>query len=211
MNEPTIINPFPTITFGEIIDIIVLAILLYTSIVWAQRTRAAFVVRGIVILEIVYIIARYLDLQMTAWIFQAFFAVFLIMIVVIFQEELRHLFERIAVWSLPSTRAPASGSTTVDILLRTVADLAKERSGALIVVAGKDPVERHITGGIQLGGTLSEPLLKSIFDRHSPGHDGAVLVGERPRHSLCRPLATLQRSWPTCPSGYSAQRGTGAR
>jgi diadenylate cyclase len=176
MNEPTIINPFPTITFGEIIDIIVLAILLYTSIVWTQRTRAAFVVRGIVILGIVYIIARYLDLQMTAWIFQAFFAVFLIMIVVIFQEELRHLFERIAVWSLPSTRASASGSTIVDILLRTVADLAKERSGALIVVAGKDPVERHITGGIQLGGTLSEPLLKSIFDRHSPGHDGAVLV-----------------------------------
>jgi DNA integrity scanning protein DisA with diadenylate cyclase activity len=87
MNEPTIINPFPTITFGEIIDIIVLAILLYTSIVWAQRTRAAFVVRGIVILGIVYIIARYLDLQMTAWIFQAFFAVFLIVIVVIFKKS----------------------------------------------------------------------------------------------------------------------------
>lgn len=70
------------------------------------------------------------------------------MILVIFQEELRHLFERIAVWSLPSTRVPALGSTTVDILVRTVADLAKDRCGALIVVVGKDPVERHIMGGI---------------------------------------------------------------
>ena len=82
MSDSTSLNPFPTITFAEIVDIIFVAILLYTAIVWAQRTRAAFVVRGIVILGAIYIIARYLDLQMTAWIFQGFFAVFLIMIVV---------------------------------------------------------------------------------------------------------------------------------
>jgi diadenylate cyclase len=170
------INPFPAITFAEIVDIVFVAILLYTAIVWVQRTRAAFVVRGIIILGAVYIIARYLDLQMTAWMFQGFFAVFLIMIVVIFQEELRQIFERIAVWSLARNRAPALGSTTTDILVRTVADLAKERCGALIVIRGNDPLERHITGGIMLDGKLSGPLLKSIFDRHSPGHDGAIVV-----------------------------------
>ena len=175
MSDSTI-NPFPTITFAEIVDIIFVAILLYTAIVWAQRTRAAFVVRGIVILGAIYIIARYLDLQMTAWIFQGFFAVFLIMIVVIFQEELRQIFERIAVWSLTRNRAPALGSTTTDILVRTVADLAKERVGALIVIRGNDPLERHITGGIPLDGKLTGPLLKSIFDPHSPGHDGAIVV-----------------------------------
>src|SRR5215467_3517275 len=106
MSDSTGINPFPGITFGEIVDIIFVAVLLYTAIVWLQRTRAAFVVRGIIILGVVYIVARYLDLQMTAWIFQGFFAVFLIMIVVIFQEELRQIFERIAVWSLARKRAP---------------------------------------------------------------------------------------------------------
>src|SRR5687767_12463236 len=126
------INPFPTITFGEVIDVIFVAILLYTAIVWARQTRAAFVVRGIIILGAIYIIARYLDLQMTAWIFQGFFAIFLIMIVVIFQEELRQFFERIAVWSLTRKRVPALGSSTADILVRTVADLAKEQVGALI-------------------------------------------------------------------------------
>ncbi|MET0501249.1 MAG: diadenylate cyclase [Candidatus Binatia bacterium] len=176
MNDSTFINPFPTITFGEVVDIIFVAVLLYTAIVWARRTRAAFVVRGILILGGIYIIARYLDLQMTAWVFQGFFAIFLIMIVVIFQEELRQFFERIAVWSLARNRVPALGTNAADILVRTLSDLAKEHVGALIVIRGNDPLERHITGGIPLDGRLSGPLLKSIFDPHSPGHDGAVLV-----------------------------------
>ncbi len=176
MNSSSYLVPFQTITLPEAIDIVFVAILLYTAIVWAQQTRAAFVVRGILILGSIYMIARYLDLQMTAWIFQGFFAIFLIMIVVIFQEELRQLFERIAVWSLARKQVPALGSSTADILVRTLADLAKENVGALIVIRGNDPLERHITGGIPLGGKLSGPLLKSIFDPHSPGHDGAVVV-----------------------------------
>ncbi|MEX0806219.1 MAG: diadenylate cyclase [Candidatus Binatia bacterium] len=169
-------NPFWTVTLPEMLDVIFVAILLYTAIVWARQTRAAFVVRGMLILGSIYIIAKYLDLQMTAWIFQGFFAIFLIMIVVIFQEELRQLFERIAVWSLARKRVPTLGSGTSDVLVRTVADLAKEHVGALIVIRGNDPLERHITGGIALDGKLSGPLLKSIFDSHSPGHDGAILV-----------------------------------
>jgi uncharacterized protein (TIGR00159 family) len=160
----------------EVIDIICVAILLYIAIVWAQRTRAAFVVRGILILGAVYMVARYLDLQMIAWIFQAFFAVFLIMIVVIFQEELRLMFERIALWSLGRQRTLRPSSDTTDNLVRTSADLVRDKIGALIVIRGKDPLERHITGGIPLDGRLSIPLLRSIFEPHSPGHDGAVVI-----------------------------------
>jgi uncharacterized protein (TIGR00159 family) len=149
---------------------------LYAGIVWAQHTRAVFVARGILTLGVIYLIARYFDLEMTAWIFQGFFAVFLIMIVVIFQEELRQIFERIAVWSLTHNSVSALRTTTVDILVGTAADLAKNKVGALIVLRGKNPLERHITGGIALDGAISEPLLKSIFDVHSPGHDGAVVV-----------------------------------
>ena len=150
--------------------------LIYTAIVFAQKTRAALIVRGILILGSIYTLARYLDLQMTAWIFQGFFAIFLIMIVVIFQEELRQFFERIAVWSLARKRVPPLGASTADIMVRTLADLAKERVGALIVIRGNDPLERHITGGIPLDGKLSGPLVKSIFDPHSAGHDGAIIV-----------------------------------
>jgi diadenylate cyclase len=176
MNESPFINPFPAITISEVIDILVVAILLYTAVVWAQRTRAALVVRGILVFGAIYIMARYLDLQMTAWIFQGFFAIFLIIIVVIFQEELRRIFEQLAVWSLNFKKSRASRGEASDVIARTLADLARNKTGALIVLRGRDPLERHITGGIPLDGKVSAPLLRSIFDPHSPGHDGAVLV-----------------------------------
>ncbi len=169
------LTPFFNIGFADIADILVVAVLLYTATVWLKQTRAAFIIRGIFILAAVYIIARYFDLQLTAWLFQGFFAIFLIIIVVIFQEELRQIFERIAVWSLAKGSRPLR-SDAIDILVGTLADLAKDRIGALIVVEGKDPIDRHIMGGIELEGKISEPLLKSIFDPHSPGHDGAVVI-----------------------------------
>ena len=168
--------PFATITAGEIVDILLVAILIYTAIVWLRRTRAAFVVRGILILGVAYMVVRYLDLQMTAWIFQAFFAVFLVMIVVIFQEELRQMFERIAVWRFLRQPVPTETFATADIVVRTLADLARDHIGALVVISGKDPIGRHVTGGIALDGRVSGPLLRSIFDTHSPGHDGAILI-----------------------------------
>jgi diadenylate cyclase len=170
-------TPFLNIGFADIVDILVVAVLLYTATAWLKQTRAAFIIRGIFVLAAIYIVARYLDLQLTAWLFQGFFAIFLIIIVVIFQEELRQIFERIAVWSLTSKNAPSLRSDAADILVGTLADLAKDKIGALIVVEGKDPIARHIMGGIELEGKISEPLLKSLFDPHSPGHDGAVIVG----------------------------------
>jgi diadenylate cyclase len=191
MNESPFINPFPVITLPEITDIFVVAILLYTAVVWAQRTRAALVVRGILVFGAIYIIARYLDLQMTAWIFQGFFAIFLIIIVVIFQEELRRIFEQLAVWSFNFKKSRPSRGEAGDVIARTLADLARNKVGALIVLRGKDPFERHITGGIPLDGKVSAPLLLSIFDPHSPGHDGAVLVenGQITRFAAHLPLS----------------------
>lgn len=169
-------GPLATITISDVIDILVVGVLLYTAIAWVKTTRAAFVLRGMLVLAFIYLVARQLDLQLTAWIFQGFFAIFLIVVVVIFQEELRQIFERVAVWSWRSNANPALQSETAHVLVRTVADLAKERTGALIVVRGSDPLARHIVGGLMLDGKVSEPLLKSIFDPHSPGHDGAVIV-----------------------------------
>ena len=191
MNESPFINPFPAITFSEITDIFVVATLLYTAVVWAQRTRASLVVRGILVFGGIYIIARYLDLQMTAWIFQGFFAIFLIIIVVIFQEELRRIFEQIALWSFNFKKSRPVGGEAGDVLARALAELARTNTGALIVLRGRDPLERHITGGIPLDGKLSVPLLRSIFDPHSPGHDGAVLVeyGQITRFAAHLPLS----------------------
>jgi diadenylate cyclase len=173
-------NPFADIRLTDVIDIGFVAVLLYTVIVWLERTRATFVLIGIFIFGAIYILARQLGLQLTSWIFQGFFAIFLVVIVVIFQPELRQIFERIALWSLGPKASRSVRSETLDVLTRTLADFGKERIGALIVIRGNDLLERHILGGIDLDGRISEPLLKSIFDPCSPGHDGAVIVeGDR--------------------------------
>jgi diadenylate cyclase len=170
------VTAFTDIGFTDLLDIAFVTVLLYVAFVWVRQTRAFFVAIGFVILALIYMVARWFQLQLTAWIFQGFFAILLVIIVVIFQEELRQIFERIAVWSLRRPTGREHRSTATDTLVATVADLARDRVGALIVIPGQQPIDRHIQGGIELNGKLSEPLLKSIFDPHSPGHDGAVVL-----------------------------------
>ena len=161
----------------DALDIAIVSVLLYLVWSWFKRTKAAFVAMGMFILTGIYIIARILKLVLTAYIFQGFFAVFLLAIIIIFQEELRHFFERLAVISLGWHRAPPS--VEAEELVQTLGELAQERNGALVVLRGRDPIERHITEGYDLGGKISKALLKSIFDPHSEGHDGAVVIGDK--------------------------------
>ncbi len=171
-----------------------MAALLWAGIVWLQRTRARLAMLGVGIVGVVYLVASRLGLQLTAWILQGFVAVFVFVVVVVFQDDLRRLFEQIAVWGLrrrPTTPPPQ----VVEILTRSVARLARTRTGALVVLPGLDPLDRHIEGGIELDARISEPLLLSLFDASSPGHDGAVLVeGDRATHfAVHLPLSTDRR------------------
>lgn len=164
------------IRFADAIDILLVTSLVYAGIVWIRRTQAGLVAGGIVILGGLYIAAQSVGLQLTAWLLQGFFAIFLIIIVVIFQEELRQLFERLALFSLRRSRKVKPPAGINDILVEAMSDLARDRIGALVVLQGEQPLRRHVRGGIEMGAKLSVPLLKSIFDPHSPGHDGAVIV-----------------------------------
>ncbi|MBM4246746.1 MAG: diadenylate cyclase [Deltaproteobacteria bacterium] len=164
------------IRLADAIDILLVTSLVYAGIVWIRRTQAGLVAGGIVILGGLYIAAQSIGLQLTAWLLQGFFAIFLIIVVVIFQEELRQLFERLALFSLRRNRRVKPPAGINDILVEAMADLARDRIGALVVLQCEQPLRRHVRGGIEMGAKLSVPLLKSIFDPHSPGHDGAVIV-----------------------------------
>jgi uncharacterized protein (TIGR00159 family) len=179
-----LLAPFLEIRLVDVVDVLLVATIVYTGLVWIRRTQAWLVAAGMLILAVVYVGARAFELQLTAWIFQGFFAIFVVMIVVIFQEELRQLFEQVAVWGLrrDRRRVPAA-SETADVLVRALVDFAHARIGALVVVPGRQPITRHVRGGLELGGTVSYPLVRSLFDPHSPGHDGAVVVdGDRVTH-----------------------------
>jgi len=166
---------------SDIVDILLMALLIYSLLVLLKKTRrAAFVLTGILILALIYLIARWFDLLLTVAILQSFFAVILVALVVIFQEELRYFFEQIAQWGLGRTRPSRQRSATlpyhVEIVARTAEDLAQQRIGALLVLRGKDLLIRHLDGGEALNGEISEALLKSLFDPHSIGHDGALII-----------------------------------
>ncbi|MDI6758161.1 MAG: diadenylate cyclase [Candidatus Omnitrophota bacterium] len=161
----------------DFIDIGVIAIFIYSLLVWLKKAKARFILIGMVILGSIYIFARAFSLYLTTLVFQAFFAIFLITIVIIFQEDLRHLFERIAIlgisrkrhWKIPLREE-------ISILSSAIINLSRKKIGALVVIRGRDPLERHIEAGTDLDGLLSGVLLENIFDPNVPSHDGAVII-----------------------------------
>lgn len=162
------------------LDIAFMALLIYSILVWFKRTKAAFVLLGMFIIGMAYLVARQFDLSLTTTVFQGFFAIILIAVVVIFQEEIKHFFEQVAsrslIRNLRGNHALPVLRHETEILIRTLTGFAREKIGALIVIRGRNPIRRHLDGGIELNGELSEPILRSIFDPHSAGHDGAVII-----------------------------------
>lgn len=130
---------------------------------------------GLAFLGIFYLVAQQFKLQLTAWIFQGFFAVLVIVVVVVFQDDLRRLFEQIAALGL-RRKAPRPDRFSLGTLIRGVHQLAAKKRGALVVVPGREPLERHLQGGVFLDAEISEELLDSLFDPGSAGHDGALVM-----------------------------------
>ena len=176
---------------ADLLDVAIVATLVFAGIVWLRRSRARFAALGIGLVGALYLVVVRLQLQLTAWILQGFLAVIVIVAIIVFQEDLRRLFERIAVVGL-GRRSPAPPPDAVDALTRALGRLAAAGHGALVVVPGREPLDRHLDGGIALDGRLSEPLLLSLFDPHSPGHDGAAVVrGDRvERFAVHLPLSS---------------------
>jgi uncharacterized protein (TIGR00159 family) len=162
----------------DILDIAIISVMISALLIWFKDRASRFVFLGITLLAAVYIVARFFQLYLTTLVMQGFFTILLFVLVVIFQEDLRRFFERLAMLGRFRKRvfAVAAFNESAEIIAQTAADLAHKRVGALIVIQGKDPLDRHLTGGSHLDGLLSQSLLESIFDPHSIGHDGAVLV-----------------------------------
>ncbi|GAB4259806.1 MAG: diadenylate cyclase CdaA [Deferrisomatales bacterium] len=176
----------------DLADIALAGALFWGVLAWLRQTRALPAFLGLAFLWAVYVGARELGLVLTARLFQAFSAAFLVLVVVVFQSDLRRLLEHLGSWRprhAPPPGRPMEG--VVQTLVRTVARLTRTRTGALLVLPGREPLDRHLTGGVELRGLLSEPLLLSLFDPHSPGHDGAILVqGDRvERYAIRLPLS----------------------
>jgi diadenylate cyclase len=162
---------------ADLFDIIIIFLMLYNAFLWFKKASSRFVLIGLGFLGIVYLLSKFFNLYLTSNVLDMFFTVFILAIVVIFQEDIRKFFERVAFLGLFHAREKKKFSGIfIEVLTDTVTILARKRIGALIVVKGKDPLERHLRGCISLNGEISEQLIESIFDSNSPGHDGAMVI-----------------------------------
>jgi len=162
----------------DLIDIAIISVMISALLIWFKNRATRFVFFGITLLGVIYILARFFQLYLTTVVLQAFFAIVLFVLVVIFQEDLRRFFERLALLGRfrKKSYSVTDFNQSAETLAESTAEFSRKRIGALIVIQGKDPLDRHLAGGSNLDGLLSQPILESIFDPHSIGHDGAVLV-----------------------------------
>lgn len=162
------------LAWRSLVDIVLMTAGLFVLYRTFLRLGTWKIASGILVAVAIYILARILDLRTVTWFFGNFSQVAVIALIVLFQPELRKFFERTA--SMRSARTRDPGDVLSRLIAYTLFSLARERRGALVVFPGREPIESWVSGGYPLDATPSIPLLRSIFDPNSPGHDGALVV-----------------------------------
>jgi uncharacterized protein (TIGR00159 family) len=159
----------------DFLDVLVIAFLIYLVIKLLRETHSISVVIGVLTLLGLYGVALLFDLPLTSLVLQSFFGVFLIIIAIIFQRELRRFFSTFGFLGLARRLTPPP-EAIIETVSRSIGHMSREKIGSLIIFPGREPIDRHLEGGYRLNGEISEPLLLSIFDKTSPGHDGATII-----------------------------------
>ncbi|MBT8361176.1 MAG: diadenylate cyclase [Deltaproteobacteria bacterium] len=136
---------------------------------------------GIAAAFLIFGLASMLNLEGIEWIFQNVSQVAVLALIVIFQPELRKILEKIV--SLYGSRHTSADQSLTQIVADSLWQLGQKKQGALIVYPGREPVEEKLSGGYPLTAEASVPLIMSIFDPNSPGHDGAMIIEN---NKLCR-------------------------
>ena len=165
------------VRLADVLDIVVIAVLIYIAQGWFRQRASRSVAIAIVMLVLLYMVAHVLDMYLTILLFKAGFVAVLLALIIVFQEDLRRGFERMASWSIFDTQAEAlSHRQTIDTLVESMLTMAQHHIGTLVVIKGREDLNRHVRGGVEVDGRMSLPLLYSIFHPETPGHDGALMV-----------------------------------
>ncbi len=163
------------------VDVLIVYGIIYRLLIWITDTHAESLVRGLLVILVVYVSSHLLELATLNWLLEKFATILVVLIIVIFQPELRRFLERIGSGKLFSPFVLESGSQGISVIkqvLRAVEILAKERVGALIVIETGTNLNEYIRSGIDVSGSISAELLSSLFWSKSPTHDGAVIIRE---------------------------------
>lgn len=182
----------PKLTVSAVVDILVVAFLIYQLILVVRGTRAAQVLAGIGVLLMVYLASIWLGLELVRSILATIVPYTAIALLILFQSEIRRALARIGRRQWLGMSSPLVRRESTDEILWALARLSQRRYGALIVLERDMGLRTFIESGQLLDAVLSRDLLLSIFQPGGPLHDGAVIIqGDRIAAAACfLPLST---------------------
>lgn len=185
----------PSVRWTDIVEIIIIAFLIYHILLWIKNTRAWSLLKGVLVIVAFVIVAAILNMTTILWIVQHVTSVAVIAIIVILQPELRNAMEELgqknlfsSLFRIDTSRTPEgrfSDKTITEIVKACVA-MGKVYTGALIVIEQNTPLQEYERTGIDIDAIVTSQLLINIFEKNTPLHDGAVIIsGNRVVSATC--------------------------
>lgn len=176
---------FMQFNITDLIEIIILSFLVYQLILWIKNTRAWMIARGLVVVLIFVLVAIIFHLNTILWIFSNSVTFIVIALVIVFQPEFRTALEEIGRKNFFYTVLPFDennqeeeriSKNTVNAIAKACGDMAKVKTGALIVIERNVQLSEYERTGIAIDSLITSQLLINIFEHNTPLHDGAVLI-----------------------------------
>ena len=184
----------PRISVANFIEIVIIAVLVYYALLWIKSTRAWYLLRGIAMILLFAILAAFFHFDTILWILEKTGAIAVTAVVIIFQPELRKALEQLGSKNLISDllsfddgkENQGFSERTVNEIVKATFEMAKVKTGALIVIERNVSLREIERTGIEINGLVSSQLLINIFEHNTPLHDGAVIIrGNRVTAATC--------------------------
>lgn len=185
----------PVITVVDIVEIIIIAFLFYTILVWIKNTRAWMLFKGLMVILVFVFLAAVFQMNTILWLAEKTLNVGVIALVVIFQPELRRALEQLGrknffmgLTSLEfgKNETEKISEKTINELVKACVEMGKVKTGALIVMEDSVVLSEYERTGIPVDAILTNQLLINIFEKNTPLHDGAIIVrGDRVAAATC--------------------------
>ena len=173
-------NYVQTIRISDVVDILIVAFLIFKLIQLIRKTNTYNVAKGLLIFLVVLWLAELLRLTMISFILRKATELGVVVLVILFQPELRHVLEKIGSrLTSRSNNADPEMNSAITQTVMACADMAESRTGALIIFERYVSLQSIITTGTVIDAEVSSELLKNIFYNKAPLHDGAVIVRDR--------------------------------
>ena len=185
----------PKVSVIDVLEIVILAFVIYHVALWIKNTRAWTLLKGIIVLLACYVIAYILGMNVIVWIFERTISIGITALMIVFQPELRRALEELGQKNIVSTLIPFDDTRnqnerfserSINEIVKATVEMAKVKTGALIIIEKDIDLSEYERTAIELDSTISSQLLINIFEHNTPLHDGAVIIrGDRIVSATC--------------------------